>query len=152
MADRRKAWAVMVVVFVASIAIAANRFKVPPALPALMAELRVDMVTGGWMMSVQDVAGIVLAIPGALLLARIGLKLTGLVALSPQTMPHLELASLGLAIVRVGSSAVSIVGPPALGAILSGGDWGGSIWLVMVMGGGTIISWIVAQRLRAVGG
>jgi predicted MFS family arabinose efflux permease len=79
--DRRKAWAVMVAVFVASVAIAANRFKVPPVLPVLMEELQVDMVTGGWLMSVSSVAGIILAIPAALLLARIGLKLTGLVAL-----------------------------------------------------------------------
>jgi len=71
----------MVVVFLASIVIAANRSKVPPVLPVLMAELHVDMVTGGWLMSVVEVAGIILAIPSALLLARIGLKLTGLVAL-----------------------------------------------------------------------
>lgn len=81
MTDRRKAWAVMVAVFVASVAIAANRFKVPPVLPVLMEELQVDMVTGGWLMSVASVAGIVLAMPSAFLLARIGLKLTGLVAL-----------------------------------------------------------------------
>ena len=38
----------MIVVFVASVAVAANRFKVPPVLPVLMDELQVDMVTGGW--------------------------------------------------------------------------------------------------------
>ena len=81
MTDRRKAWAVMVAVFIASVAIAANRFKVPPVLPVLMEELQVDMVTGGWLMSITSVAGIVLAIPSAFLLARIGLKLTGLIAL-----------------------------------------------------------------------
>jgi MFS family permease len=71
----------MVVVFLASIAIAANRFKVPPVLPTLMGELQVDMVTGGWLMSVTEVAGIILAIPTALLLTRFGLKVTGLFAL-----------------------------------------------------------------------
>ena len=71
----------MVVVFVASIAVAANRFKVPPVLPVLMDELQVGMVTGGWLMSLSSVAGIVLAIPVAFLLTRIGLKFTGLVAL-----------------------------------------------------------------------
>ena len=63
----------MVVVFVASIAVAANRFKVPPVLPVLMDELQVDMVTGGWLMSLSSVAGVILAIPTAFLLTRIGL-------------------------------------------------------------------------------
>ena len=81
MTDKRTAWTVMVVVFIASIAVAANRFKVPPVLPVLMDELQVGMVTGGWLMSLSSVAGIVLAIPVAFLLTRIGLKFTGLVAL-----------------------------------------------------------------------
>jgi MFS family permease len=71
----------MMVVFMASIAVAANRFKVPPILPVLMDELQLDMVAGGWLMSLSSVAGIVLAIPAAFLLTRIGLKLTGLVAM-----------------------------------------------------------------------
>jgi predicted MFS family arabinose efflux permease len=79
--DKRKAWAVMVVIFIASIVVAANRFKVPPVLPILMDELQVDMVAGGWLMSVSSLAGVILAIPAAFLLTRIGLKLTGLVAL-----------------------------------------------------------------------
>jgi predicted MFS family arabinose efflux permease len=81
LSDKQKAWLVMAVVFVASIAVAANRFKVPPVLPVLMDELHVDMVTGGWLMSLSSVAGIILAIPSAFLLTRIGLKLTGLVAM-----------------------------------------------------------------------
>jgi MFS family permease len=79
--DKRKAWTVVVVVFIAGIAVAANRFKVPPVLPVLMDELQVDMITGGWLMSLSSVTGIVLAIPAAFFLTRIGLKLTGLVAL-----------------------------------------------------------------------
>jgi MFS family permease len=79
--DKRRAWAVLIVVFVSSIAVSANRFKVPPVLPILMDEFRVDMVTGGWMMSLSSVAGVILAIPAAFLLTRIGLKFTGLFAL-----------------------------------------------------------------------
>ena len=50
-----KPWAVMLAVFVASIAAAANRFKVPPVMQALMAVMQVDMVTGGWFMSMFSV-------------------------------------------------------------------------------------------------
>jgi len=81
MTDKRKAWAVLAAVFIASIAVAASRFKVPPVLPVLMDELQVDMVTAGWLMSISSVVGVILAIPAAFLLTRIGLKLTGLVAL-----------------------------------------------------------------------
>jgi predicted MFS family arabinose efflux permease len=81
MGEKRKAWAVTIVVFGASVVIAANRFKVPPVLSVLMDHLQVDMVTGGWLMSVYSVAGVILAIPAALLLSRLGLKVTGLVAL-----------------------------------------------------------------------
>jgi predicted MFS family arabinose efflux permease len=78
---KAKAWVVMVAVFVASIATTANRFKVPPVLPVLMDDLQVDMVTGGWLMSLSAVSGIVLAIPAAFLLTRLGLRLTGLIAM-----------------------------------------------------------------------
>ncbi|MGD8792496.1 MAG: MFS transporter [Anaerolineae bacterium] len=81
MTDKGKAWAVAAAVIVAGIVLAINRFKVPPILPVLMDELQVDMVVGGWLTSGSSVAGIFLAIPVAFLLARIGLKATGLVAL-----------------------------------------------------------------------
>jgi sugar phosphate permease len=75
---------------------------------------------------------------------------TATFTLAPETMPRIELAALALGIVRMGSSAVSIVGPPALGAVLGAGNWsGGSACLVIVMGVGTIVSWTVAKRLRS---
>lgn len=71
----------MLSVFLASVAVAASRFKVPPALPTLMADLGVSMVAGGWLMSIFSLAIIALAIPTTFLLARLGPKVTGLVAL-----------------------------------------------------------------------
>lgn len=81
MVSKRKAWAMMAVVFLASIAVAANRFKVPPVMPVLMAEMDVGMATGGWLMSSVVVASLVLTIPGAFLLKRLGLRTTGLIAM-----------------------------------------------------------------------
>lgn len=75
----------MAAAFLASIAVAANRFKVPPVLPVVMSDLRVDMVTGGWLMSVYSLAGIILAIPAAFLMARWGPKKIGLIALGCST-------------------------------------------------------------------
>jgi len=79
--SKAKAWAVTLAVFLASIAVAANRFKPPPVMQVLMADLNVDMVTGGWFMSVSSLAGVILAIPTAFILTRLGLKATGLIAL-----------------------------------------------------------------------
>jgi MFS family permease len=81
MKSKTKAWAVTLAVYLASIAVAANRFKPPPVMQSLMADLNVDMVTGGWFMGVASLAGVVLAIPTAFILTRLGLRLTGLIAL-----------------------------------------------------------------------
>ena len=70
-----------VAVYLASIAAVANRFKVPPVMQVVMSDLQLDMAMGGWLMSVFSVAALVLAIPGAFLLTRLGLKATGLIAL-----------------------------------------------------------------------
>jgi len=78
---KRKAWAVMWVVYLAGVAIALNQFKVPPVMQALLDSLQVDMATGGWLMSVFSVAGVIFALPAAFLLGRVGPKASGLVAL-----------------------------------------------------------------------
>jgi predicted MFS family arabinose efflux permease len=120
--DKRKAWLVMVVVFLASIAIATNRFKAPPVLPTLMAELQVDMVTGGWLVSASSVAGIFLSIPAAILLNRMGLKLTGLLALGCAILgPVVGALANGPAMLLtggiiegVGATLISVVAPVAI--------------------------------------
>jgi predicted MFS family arabinose efflux permease len=73
---------VTAVVFFASVAVTVNQFKVPPVMQVLMADMGVGLVTGGWFMSVFSVAGVLLAIPAALLLARLGYKVSGILALA----------------------------------------------------------------------
>lgn len=122
MTNKRKAWAVMGVVFLASVAIAANRFKVPPVLPTLMAELGVDMVTGGWLVSISSIAGVALSIPAAVLLNRIGLKLTGIFALGCAIVgpiigalaPSTEFLLLGGVAEGIGATLISVVAPAAI--------------------------------------
>lgn len=76
----KKAWWVMLACYFASVAITLNQFKVPPVMPTLMEELNISMATGGWLMSIFAVAAVILAIPAAFLLARLGPKTSGLVA------------------------------------------------------------------------
>ena len=69
---------------------------------------------------------------------------------APETMPSIEFAGLSMAIATVGSNLGLLTGPPTLGSILSTGNWtAGSTFLMIVMGVGTIASWVVARRLRA---
>ncbi len=80
MNSNRKAWAVMLAVYLAGVAVALNQSKVPPVMQVLMQNLHMDTVTGGWLMSAFAVAGIVLGIPAALILGELGPKPTGSLA------------------------------------------------------------------------
>jgi len=115
----------MVVVFIASIVVAANRFKIPPVLPVLMDDLHIGMVTGGWLMSVSSVAGILLPIPAALLLARLGLKLTGLIALG----------------CAIAGAAIGAMAPGATTMLLGRTIEGVSVSLIAVLAPTTISLW-----------
>src|SRR5512143_3747353 len=81
MTSTRKAWAVMLAAYLAGVAIALNQSKVPPVMQALLHSLNMDTTTGGWLMSAFAVAGIVLGIPAAFVLAKLGPKVSGLIAL-----------------------------------------------------------------------
>jgi len=81
MTSNRRAWAVMLAAYLAGVAIALNQSKVPPAMQVLLQDLHMDMATGGWLMSAFAVAGIVLGIPAAFILIRLGPKISGLIAL-----------------------------------------------------------------------
>jgi nitrate/nitrite transporter NarK len=116
-------------VIVAGIVIAANRFKVPPILPVLMDELQVDMVVGGWLTSGSSVIGIFMAIPVAFLLARIGLKATGLVALG--------FAVTGAAIGAVAGDAVTML----MGRLIEGV----SVSLIVILAPTAISLWFAPR-------
>ncbi len=81
MNSKRRAWAVMSAAYLAGVAIALNQSKVPPIMSALMTDLHIDAVTGGWLMSAFAVAGIMLGIPAAFVLGKFGPKLSGVLAL-----------------------------------------------------------------------
>jgi len=161
MNGKRKAWAVMIVVFVASIVVAANRFKVPPVMPVLMDELQVDMVTGGWLMSVSSVAGIILAIPAAFLLSKLGLKTTGLVALGcvaagavvGALSTNAATLLLGGMIEGVGASLIAIVAPTAISMWFAPQERGlpMGIWAAWVPVGNVIIFNIAHPLLSSFG-
>lgn len=122
MNPKRRAWTVATAVFLAGVVVAANRFKIPPVMQVLIDDLGVDMVTGGWLMSVAMVAGILLAIPSAILLGRLGLKSTGLVAMACTVCgavigalaPTAATLMVGRVVEGVGNALIAVLAPTAI--------------------------------------
>lgn len=77
----RKAWAVMWAAYLASVAVVINQFKVPPVMDMLLKQLHIDLTFGGWLMSIFAVAGVILSLPAALILDKLGPRASGLIAL-----------------------------------------------------------------------
>jgi len=82
MENKTKAWRVFSVVYIASVVIPMCQFKVPPVMPLLIKDLGISMGTAGFMMSIFAVAGILIAIPAAMLLTKLGPKKSGMIALA----------------------------------------------------------------------
>lgn len=111
--------------FLASVAVVYNQFKVSPAMGVLMEQLNVDMVTGGWLMSIFAVAGIILALPAAAILMRLGPKVSGLLAM----------ASVG-----IGSAIGAMAGNPGI-LLLSRGIEGIGLGLISVVAPAVVAMW-----------
>jgi MFS family permease len=76
------AWVVLSVVFLASVVAPLNQFKVPPAAPELIRQFGLDMTMIGLLMSVFAIAGFFLALPAGFVLARLGIKTTGILSIA----------------------------------------------------------------------
>ncbi len=74
------AWVIMAVLYLASLASALNQFKVPPVLPILIRAFNLSLSNAGMLMSVFSLTGFLLALPAGFILQRLGLKITGLIA------------------------------------------------------------------------
>jgi len=127
----RKAWAVMWAVYLASIVVVINQFKVPPVMQVLMEQLNVDMAAAGWLMSIFALAGIILAIPAAFILGKFGPKTSGL---------------LGLGCTILGSTIGALASVPAvllLGRVIEGVGLG----LIAVVAPAAIAMWFKPQEM-----
>lgn len=119
---KSKRWLIVFVVYLASVVVIVNQYKVPPLMTGLMAEFGVSAAEAGWFMSVFALMGVVLALPAALLLRRFGPKSSGAAGLScivlgcmvggAATAGSLLLA--GRVIEGVGLSLISVVAPAVI--------------------------------------
>lgn len=76
------AWVVLFSVYMATLAAPLNQFKVPPLMPILMKTFNLDYFWAGGLMSIFSIMGFILAIPAGFILGRIGIKMTGLIAVA----------------------------------------------------------------------
>ena len=161
MNPKKKAWAVSLAVYFASIAAAVNQFKVPPAMQHLMADLGLDMVAAGWTMSIVSVAGIILAIPSAFLLRRWGLKVTGTAAMgctvAGAVMGALAPSAAVLMAARMlegtGIGVIAIIAPAAISAWFPARERGMpmGIWATWVPVGNVIMFNVAHPLMDAFG-
>ena len=75
------AWAVLVAVFIAGIAVAWQQNKILPVMTFIMADLNVSAAVAGMINSVGGIVGFVLAFPAAGMIRKMGVKAAGLAAL-----------------------------------------------------------------------
>jgi MFS family permease len=78
----RQAWIVAAATVLAGIALALVQNKVAPAMGTLQEAFNIDMATAGWLSSLFSLVGIVIAIPAAIILNKVGPKKGGIVALA----------------------------------------------------------------------
>jgi MFS family permease len=88
----------------------------------LMAEFEVDMATGGWLMSIISLASLLLAIPAAFLILRLGVRVAGVLALSfvfggsvmGALAPSAPVLLASRAVEGIGLGLLTVTGPTAI--------------------------------------
>ena len=77
----KRAWIVALATIFAGISLALVQNKVAPCMTTLQAAFGIDMATAGWLSSLFSLVGIVIAIPAAMILNKLGPRKGGIVAL-----------------------------------------------------------------------
>lgn len=80
--NMKRAWVVALATILAGIALALVQNKVAPCMDVLQEAFGIDMATAGWLSSLFSLVGIVIAIPAAVILNKLGPKKGGIIALA----------------------------------------------------------------------
>ena len=108
--------------YLAGIAVALNQFKVPPVMQFLVNQLNVDLTTGGWLMSSFAVTGVILGVPAAIVLRKLGPKGSGLTALGCTLLGSIigalangpAILLLGRVVEGIGLGLITVVSPAVI--------------------------------------
>jgi MFS family permease len=121
-AASRTSWSTVAVVVGVAIAAAMQIGKVPPALPAIRADLGLDLVTAGWVLSVFYLVGLALGMVAGAIARRLGERR----------------AVAGGLMVLAAASAVGALAPGA-GLLLAARFVEGSAFLVVIVAGPSLL-------------
>ncbi len=159
--DHRRAWTVFTAIYTTGIVVIMCQFMVPPVMQHLIEELKIGMTTAGWLMSMFAVSGIVLAIPAAVLLRKLGPKLSGILALGCSTLGSIvgalaDNAStmlIGRLIQGVGLGLISVLAPAVISMWFSPEKRGQpmGIWATWVPAGTFVIFNIASPLTNSFG-
>jgi len=78
---KSKAWGMFIILYLSCLAIGLTQMKVPPIMVMLSGVFNVSMTSVAWLSNVFYIAGIVLAVPGAIIMNKLGTKKMGLLIL-----------------------------------------------------------------------
>ena len=124
------AWVILAVVYFSSVVAPFNQFKVPPIMPVLMQAFGLGLAQAGQLMSIVAVIGMLLALPGGIMLQRWGPKAGLLIALG--------LMAIGAIAGALSDSFVGLLGSRAVEGL--------GIGLMGVTAPATIAMWFPPER------
>jgi MFS family permease len=78
----RYSWVVLVLMYLAAITAPLNMFKVQALMPVIIPALNIPITSAAVLMSVFSIAGLILALPGGILVQRLGVKASIVIAIS----------------------------------------------------------------------
>lgn len=67
-------WLMFTLVFICAVTVSLAQLKIPPVMGQVAQGLNITMSQAGWLMSLFTLAGIILAIPGGMIMAKLGAK------------------------------------------------------------------------------
>jgi predicted MFS family arabinose efflux permease len=124
---RQSRWKAFASVLVAAVACAVNQFKVPPVLGDVQARFGMSLSAAGWVSSVYALAILALAVPGAMVIRRLGMRkaaLAGILVSAVASLGGAVASSTGVFVVLrvlegVGQSLLFVIGPTLVSELFS---------------------------------
>lgn len=80
--NTKRAWIVAFATIFAGVSLALVQNKVAPCMELIQGAFNIDMATAGWLSSLFSLVGIIIAIPAAIILNKLGPKKSGIIALA----------------------------------------------------------------------
>lgn len=158
----KRAWIVAFATIFAGVSLALVQNKVAPSMTTLMDAFSIDMATAGWLSSLFSLVGIVIAIPTAVILNKVGPKKGGIIALACAVVGSLigVLSGGSVAILMasrviegMGVGLMSVIGPSLIAMWFPEAKRGlpMSIWAAYQMGAQAVMFFLGAMLTSSFG-